>query len=1350
MRNYGLLTIAFLIAVGVYRFAVVNRMPTTANAAPATELLVAQRNDEASAAAGSAATSTPGNLLRNGDFQDDWLTLLSESKNHNWNYPSDFYNRRDYNPDGWTLKGNWTWLNADAPRGGRRLMLKGSGTRVAQGVNWCVIHDPRPPLGAFPDAGGYPRELVPRSKAPERLVRDVTLKVRIKGEAVPTNGGTVQLTLVPGEKVPDDKAKLLIASAAIPEGTYDWKWVTVEFPAAKWLDAVRSLPPAADAAAPTGPGEGALVPGRIEAAIDYSGATGSVEVGGAQLTAAASPSPNLLANGGFENVSPEGYPTGWSQQSKYRYFPPGYYYIFNTWHNTSSDNRGPVMADSLIAAGGARSLKMIVATGDEKSVQTEPIVLNQKETRLIEVNAQVKTDSLAMMQIDAVNEKGERLPAYNFIQKMPNSIGTDEWRAVRQIIRPLAPLQSIRLRLCARGMNGFTLGGTGLQPQGNAVGTIWWDNVTVTEPESTPDDLRSRGVKTEVTQAAGAERAYLSEVDPGERLLGDNVLSAVVNNQGRADSYALQWEFTSPSGRKAQFKSAPQKVSQNGRAVMRVPYQLTQPCPDAYTEYRGTLTLLDGRNRAVAASPLWFGMWTEPIDMEIGGCYLRPGQHQFVRMNLGFTQASLQRAASVRLDVVRRGSGEVLRSKTVDATPAVLTAQREKIPAELREDFTNLLLADFDVAFLPMQPFNDPQRNWFIRATLLDTAGKAMATVDSAPFCRLDHEPKQPAIQSVAIDNDNLLSVNGQPWMPWGVTYGHNPIYEGPADPGAGKYRDLKNLPVWSIYDRHGGTAASRANNDLNCIRYVAGSVTPIETIKSIWDKDNLYCSSAFVAPDIAFSVEDLVKPHKDRAKLDEYLAFCKNTPNVVSVAPGVEEAFGNFTAATPEKLAGLKQVVELIKAQSNRLVMVGHGGYWNPFEFEKVPFFDIYDPETEPLYPAPVHTDLMPLIKGQQKTVWLRPQMYENVPYERWRYHVWVELMRGTRGWQIAHGPGDPTLFRGLHAEMEFIKPVVYSKDAGPEVSIEPWIEHWSRRYNGKTYIIAATTHGLTTGRWRWADAGDGLAAGTATPLKGRVRLTSSPDLLRQEDNGYGIGDTKPFQSPTNHSIQWLPNARSWPRGSKIVQWVRLDPQAAPKNLVIVAKANHRWSHAASLGEFDGGIFHKDMGLAAWFMRAFYRNASGFLGWGDDMVPKLLEFVPGKATPMGALPAAGGWVKLEIPLEQIDAAEQLLDGIGFMHDGGRVYWGPTSIAAPDGVETLVWGSSLQQPQDQLAKTRISVTGLKAGTRVRALFEDREIVTGDGFFTDDFRGRDLYQRFGGSTNGGYSDEPVALHVYEVP
>ncbi len=133
----------------------------------------------------------------------------------------------------------------------------------------------------------------------------------------------------------------------------------------------------------------------------------------------------------------------------------------------------------------------------------------------------------------------------------------------------------------------------------------------------------------------------------------------------------------------------------------------------------------------------------------------------------------------------------------------------------------------------------------------------------------------------------------------------------------------------------------------------------------------------------------------------------------------------------------------------------------------------------------------------------------------------------------------------------------------------------------------------------------------------------------------------------------------------------------------------------------------------------------------------------------MGPLPEAGRWVRLEVPLEKIGAAGGLLDGIAFLHDGGRAWWQETRLIDPEGKEALVWGDSLARPAEELRQTRIAVAGLKAGTKVRVLFEDRELTAGDGFFEDDFRGQDLYQRFGGFGTG-YGDEPVALHAYEVP
>src|SRR5262245_41825314 len=130
----------------------------------------------------------------------------------------------------------------------------------------------------------------------------------------------------------------------------------------------------------------------------------------------------------------------------------------------------------------------------------------------------------------------------------------------------------------------------------------------------------------------------------------------------------------------------------------------------------------------------------------------------------------------------------------------------------------------------------------------------------------------------------------------------------------------------------------------------------------------------------------------------------------------------------------------------------------------------------------------------------------------------------------------------------------------------------------------------------------------------------------------------------------------------------------------------------------------------------------------------------------MGDLPAPGKWVRLEVPLDKIGAADGLLDGIGFAHDGGRVAWGATSLIDPDGKETIVWGDDFGQPRGNV---KITVPGLKAGTMIRVLFEDRTLKAADGCFVDDFRGQDLYQRYGGGYGIGYGDGPVALHLYEI-
>ena len=323
----------------------------------------------------------------------------------------------------------------------------------------------------------------------------------------------------------------------------------------------------------------------------------------------------------------------------------------------------------------------------------------------------------------------------------------------------------------------------------------------------------------------------------------------------------------------------------------------------------------------------------------------------------------------------------------------------------------------------------------------------------------------------------------------------------------------------------------TRSKYDFNCNRYVAASITPLKSMEGAWtERQSLRLQQSTSCHRRCFPWKNWRnRPHGVKGNdLKSYLDFVKKSAMIVSTSPGIEEEFGLFHETPPEKLKGLEQVVDFLRKETGRPVMVGHGGYWNRLEFEKATFFDIFDPETEPLYPANLHTDLLPLVKGKDKAIWIRPQMYEDVPYERWRFHVYVELMRGCRGWQMAHGPGDPSLFRGLHGELDFIKPIAYSEDPGPRVDIEPRMEQWSRKHDGKTYVIAATTRGITLGKWRWANPGP-----ADQPGGNRYRVTKGPHLNLSDANSYGA-DQKVDQGPAIHGIQYLPDAKTWPAGTQ------------------------------------------------------------------------------------------------------------------------------------------------------------------------------------------------------------------------
>jgi hypothetical protein len=1282
-------------------------------------------------APGAQAGEAP-NLLRNADLQDDWITLLPENLTLHWSYSPAFANRRDFNPDGWRSKGSWRWVDADRPAGRRRFVVEAPAAEVRQRVNWVAVADDRK-LESFPDAGGFPSFEPVSSERPLALVRDLVFRVRARGDGVPPGAATIEIALAPPGKVTTgDPLGTVVpptfaASAPLPDGSFDWRWTEVRLAAAEWQRAAGETP---------------VLPATASVAIRYKGAAGGVEVERAELVAADPASPNLLAHGGFEEADGAGRPLGWKPAEKYTYFPPGTYYLFNSWHNDGFANRGAPALDMLVLHGGRRSLRVPALAGDEIAVASEPVKLAQKEARLIEVSAWVKTDRANQIQIDARDERNQRLAGFNFIAKSPVSIGTDEWRLVRQVFRPLVPVASVSVVLGVRGVNGYTLGGTAEVPQNNAAGTVWWDDVRVYEPESTAEELAARGVRPPPAGAA-PDAVHLASLDLGERLFGENALRAAIANPGGARRLALRWQFTSLSGRVVKVESAAVDVPARGERRFEVPYVLDEPRAPPYRENHGVVSVVDERGEVVGSSEVAFSQWTRPIDLRLGALYLRPEQRELVRINLGLASATMAKLSAVRIEVLRRANGEVAQTFEIPATPAAIAAQRERIPAGLRGDFTNLLLADFDASKLPLEPFVGPERRWKVRATALGADGKAIASAESAPFCRQAHDRPQEAIASVEVKR-NLLYVNRRPWMPWGAVYGFAPAYDGLADPGPGAYRDLHDLPEWSVYDGFNDKAYNRRDNDLSSVRAVpsgAPDATGREALDRRWREDGLYVSTYFLAPSAgAFSWDDLVAKAGGADRLDESLRFAEDSPMVVSTSPGLEESFGRFHAASPEQLGTLEVLARSLRDETKRPVMVGDGGAWSRFELAKVPFFDIFDPETEPEFPANLHTDLWPLVAGRDRVIWLRPQMYESVPYERWRFHTFVELMRGGRGWQIAHGPSDATTFRGLHGEIAALEPAVYSQDAGPAVEVDPPIEHWSRRAGGKTYVIAATTHPLPFGRWLWSDEAPGAA--------GRARVSDSSIPFGRNENPVDAIVEQIQPGWVAYGIDSFPGARAWPAGTKLSQWVKIDRASASSGIALVARSDSRWSAVASWGDTGLAVLRDDPSLDYWFLRRFYRNAVGFIGYKGEGMGRSLGYVPQAFRDAGSLPPPGEWTKLEVPLDRLVERGKTFDGVGFVQRGGRVFWGRTSVVSPDGVETVLWGDELGEAPGRLARVRIRVGGLRAGAAVRVLFEDRTLAAADGYFEDDFRGEDLYQRYGGAE--GYGDTPVALHVYEVP
>jgi len=155
----------------------------------------------------------------------------------------------------------------------------------------------------------------------------------------------------------------------------------------------------------------------------------------------------------------------------------------------------------------------------------------------------------------------------------------------------------------------------------------------------------------------------------------------------------------------------------------------------------------------------------------------------------------------------------------------------------------------------------------------------------------------------------------------------------------------------------------------------------------------------------------------------------------------------------------------------------------------------------------------------------------------------------------------------------------------------------------------------------------------------------------------------------------------------------------------------------------------------------------------------------------LGRVPKPGEWYRIEIDAQKADLVGRLVDGFAYLTRKGRALWDYSALERNGEVIRVFCEDTVGIDRSLLSSVRISIPGLKAGKKVKVLFEDRTIIAGDGGFTDDFQGVDTYGYESDGVIGdmfgfikdpnrelnsmipsgtGYSYGPTAVHIYEAP
>ncbi len=1258
-----------------------------------------------------------GNMARNPGFEEDFVNAHGEG--HVLSFKGDwYYNQRDLVPDYWDLKGDWTW-HTQAPHSGRHCLKLGKSGAASQTFQRAVIQEGG---GAWGGSTIRPIPIPADEKA--RFAQPWRVSAWCRG------GGTVALS---GDK-----------KTVTAQGKADGQWhrVTIELPAADLADPARPA-----TVTLSGPGEfdDVVVQEKL------------------------SPALSLVTNSSFEKLDKDGAIVGWSRQGKYRAIGPTYY-VWTDWNHFFRANRGAVVADPLVAHSGKQSMRFDVLPGDEKYVESELIRFNQEKSHPIEVGVYVRADRINLIDVRCVDEEGVYMPAYRARQPENGQggtflfgNGTFGWRYVRKFFGTPhdRAVKGIRVRLCARGMNGHTLDDAGTRPFAMATGTVWWDDLRVTERTTDAAALQARGVKVPAPESPAPGPLQGGAVDLGERFFGDNALSYSFINNAQAGAYQLRLATTLPGGKPVVTTSSAVVVAKGKAATLTAPYRLDRLAGELEKQGRFHVELLrDGKS--VAGVDYAFNTWPVVVDVDVSRHYNLPAENPVtVALNLGVADATLAKVKKLELQLYRPSDGKVLGTQAIadlrDAfakTLAALPTKREQsyefnLPTPAWwVDRTNLILAKVDLSPLKVWPHDQPTRDTVLVVRGLDAAGGELFRQPSEPFCRMEAPPPQPPIKSVAVRADGAVLVNGEPRYLTGATHQST--------------RVTHTVPLIAQL----GLMGHRLTQGMTFAQ-----------VADMWDKYRLYTLQLRPANKIDGTSPVLDLDPKQRAELE---AFVKagGLRNVVSVNTGGWEAAVDYTNAA--QVAKHLALNDYVRKLTGRPLAVSTSGAFNAWWIPKLHFYDINHAETEMWGPMDFNVIFTPYMKRLRKTptAWVYlPQLYDNTPYERYRFETYENIVRGSAGVSMIQGIGDPTFNRGLAGELRYLERRLNSLEKAPAVTLDPPVSHKVSRYQGKTYLLATNAGPIALGNWKWdrtvkysgRASHEGDSANTMWVRPGGVRI---------------------------HGFRGLPMPELVQKGDKVVQYVWLDPKETPEWLMVAVRGDGKFTHNAVLGKFDFAKFRADYGNVLMFSElehsvwhdinyvvddATYRRAVKVIGQKEaDALKKGADAGRAKVDKVayqaehfhnvGPLPKAGAWYRVELDAEKVGLVGKLVDGFAYLTKNGRALWDHSVLERGGKVVRVFCEDSVGIDRALLPKVRVNVPGLKKGAKVRVLFEDRVIVADDGGFFDNFEGIDTYGQEAGGVIGdlfgfvkdedrelarmipsgyGYNYGPTAVHIYEI-